>query len=107
MCISTNCVQAGSHVQIFAQFIYCREMIKFLIPQNGNKVLYTLFFVCLQYKSLIVAEKRSKKHGMSQHMGKQTICICEKKDEDQLCSNCTADQRLCFHSIDSTMSPLP
>ena len=23
-------------------------------------------------------------------------CICENKGADQLCSNCTADQRLCF-----------
>ena len=35
-----------------------------------------------------------------------TICICESKDADQLCSNCTADQCLCFRSIDSTMSLL-
>ena len=29
-------------------------------------------------------------------MRKPTICICENKDADQLCSNCTADQRLFF-----------
>ena len=28
--------------------------------------------------------------------------LCENKDEDQLYSNCTADQRLCFHYTDST-----
>ena len=28
---------------------------------------------------------------------------CENKDADQLCSNCTADQRLCFHFTDSTI----
>ena len=33
---------------------------------------------------------------------KPTICICENKDADQLCSNCTADQCLCFHYTDST-----
>ena len=32
-----------------------------------------------------------------------TICICENKDADQLCSNCTADQRLCFRYTDSTI----
>ena len=34
---------------------------------------------------------------------KPTICICENKDADQLCSNCTADQHLCFRHTDSTM----
>ena len=33
---------------------------------------------------------------------KQTICICENKDADQLCSNCTADQCHCFCYIDGT-----
>ena len=37
---------------------------------------------------------------MSRHTRKPTICICEKKDADQLCSNCTADQRLCFRYTD-------
>ena len=32
------------------------------------------------------------------HMRKQRV-----KDADQLCSNCTADQRLCFHYTDSTI----
>ena len=31
---------------------------------------------------------------MSRLMGKPTICICENKGADQLCSNCEADQRL-------------
>ena len=36
-------------------------------------------------------------------MRKPTICICENKDADQLCSNCTADQRLCFRLTDSNI----
>ena len=27
---------------------------------------------------------------------KPTVCICENKGADQLCSNCTADQHLCL-----------
>ena len=38
-------------------------------------------------------------------MRKQTICICENKDADQLRSNCEADQRLCFRYSDSTIPP--
>ena len=45
---------------------------------------------------------------MSRCIRKRTICICENKDADQLCSNCTADyctadQRLCFRYTDSTI----
>ena len=36
-------------------------------------------------------------------MRKQTFCICENKDADQLRSNRESDQRLCFGYIDSTM----
>ena len=38
---------------------------------------------------------------MSGIMRKPTICTCENKDADQLCSNCEADQRLCFRYTDS------
>ena len=45
------------------------------------------------------------------HLGRQTslpvrkptICICENKDADQLCGNCTADQHLCYRHTDSTI----
>ena len=40
-------------------------------------------------------------------MKKTTFCICENKDTDQLCGNRTADQRLCFRYIDSTIPLLP
>ena len=36
-------------------------------------------------------------------MRKTTICICENKGTDQLCSNCEADQCLCFRYMDSTI----
>ena len=40
---------------------------------------------------------------MSRCIRKPTICVCENKGADQLCSNCTADQRLCFRYTDSTI----
>ena len=43
---------------------------------------------------------------MSCCIRKPTICICENNGADQLCSNCTADQRLCFRYTDSTI-PIP
>ena len=35
-------------------------------------------------------------------MRKPAFYLCEKKGTDQLCSNCTADQCLCFRYTDST-----
>ena len=40
---------------------------------------------------------------MSRCVGKPTICIGEKKDADQLFSNCEADQRLSFRYKSSTI----
>ena len=34
------------------------------------------------------------------------FCLCENKGADQLCSDCEADQRLCFRYTDSTISLL-
>ena len=39
-------------------------------------------------------------------MRKPDFCLCVNKGVDQLCSNFTADQRLCFHYSDSTIPPL-
>ena len=36
-------------------------------------------------------------------MRKQTFCICENKDADQLRGNREADQRLCFRYMDSAI----
>ena len=36
-------------------------------------------------------------------MRKPDFRLCENKAADQLCSNCTADQRLCFRYKDSTI----
>ena len=39
-------------------------------------------------------------------MRKPYFCLCVNKGADHLCSNCTADQRLCFRYSDSTISLL-
>ena len=44
---------------------------------------------------------------MSLVMRKPFFCICENKDTDQLRGNSEADQRLCFHYKDSTITLLP
>ena len=40
---------------------------------------------------------------MSRHIRKTTTCIGVNKDADQLCSHCTADQRLCFSYSESSI----
>ena len=40
---------------------------------------------------------------MSLNTSKPDFCLCKNKGADQLCSNCTADQRLCFHYMYSTI----
>ena len=42
-------------------------------------------------------------HKMSHAMRKLDFCLCENKGADHLRSNCEADQRLCFHYMDSTI----
>ena len=44
---------------------------------------------------------------MSRIMRKPDFCLCKNKDADQLCSNCTADQRICFRCSDRTIPLLP
>ena len=52
--------------------------------------------------------KKSTRHlYLSRVVRKPAFCICENKDADQLRGNREADQRLCFHYIDSTISLLP
>ena len=40
---------------------------------------------------------------MSRRIRKLKICMCGNKGAGQLCSNCTADPRLCFRYTDSTI----
>ena len=44
---------------------------------------------------------------LSRVVRKPAFCTCENKDADQLRGNREADQHLCFHYTDSTISLLP
>ena len=58
------------------------------------------------FKAIGVKVRRTmscNRQYMSRVMRKPTFCICENKDTNQLRSNQEADQRLCFHYIDSTI----
>ena len=71
------------------------KMVQFLFPIVANrlKILEDVF-------------SHDKDH-MSCIMRKSDFHICENKGADQLCSNCAADQRLCFRYIDGTILLLP
>ena len=56
----------------------------------------------LSHFSLCLCLLDTQNH-VSLFMRKPAFCICENKDADQLHSNCAADQRLCFHYMDSTI----
>ena len=45
----------------------------------------------------------SNNHQMSHVRRKPDFCLCKNKGADQLCSNGTTDQRLCFRHTDSTI----
>ena len=61
----------------------------------------------LLYRSKMRTLKRRRdKEYVSRIARKPDICQCENKGADQLCSNCTADQPLCFRYKDSTITIL-
>ena len=84
--------------------------------QTHTPVL-VIHVICCHLHNSILSYSLSSFHAyteqekMSRIMRKQTFCICENKDadqlrgnrEDQLRSNREADQRLCFCYIDSTI----
>ena len=58
------------------------------------------------YQGVSFCLKVLHEHEMSRVVRKQDYCLCENKDADQLRSNCEADQRLCFHYTERTISHL-
>ena len=67
---------------------------------NGTYIyIYIYIYMCVLKE---MCNMRFVLH-MGCRIGKLTNCICENKDADQLCSNCKADQRLCFRYSDSTI----
>ena len=59
----------------------------------------------VEYFAVLCGSKTTNKSFDPPH-GKPDYCLYENKRADQLCSNCTADQRLCFRYRESTIPPL-
>ena len=60
----------------------------------------------VRMETWFLCSTRQTGYYMSHAIRKSTFCICENKGTDQLCSNCTADPRLCFRYKDSAIPPL-
>ena len=70
------------------------------VSKINGQLQYMYDLVCiLEYQKKY--EKLYTNTCMSRVMRKPAFCICENKDADQLRSNRTADQHLCFHYIDT------
>ena len=64
-----------------------------------------IIFTAVTYCSrvcVMVINIAAREHT-SRDVRKPDFCICENKDADQLRGNREADQRLCFHHLDSTI----
>ena len=65
------------------------------------------FLIRKQTDCTINVGKTKAQTHMSRVIRKPAFCMCANKDADQLRGNREADQRLCFHYIDSTIPILP
>ena len=86
-------VKKNSHSLVAVGAMGCSSPIMFWAMAFERR--YTILSFC-----------RLKPSHMSRAVRKPAFCICENKDADQLRGDREADQRLCFHYIDSTI-PLP
>ena len=95
--------EAAQMVILIESYFYISEFsLSSLSPSqapNLGVVVYQLKH-CANY-FMTVFESRK------QHLRKPDFCLCKTKGTDQLCSNCTADQCLCFCYMDSRILLLP
>ena len=87
-------------LNLLGNSIVCFLMMQLMCRRNEYKIVIsrqrkpndTDQNVLYLYFSVITYQK--KLDDLSRIMTKLDFCICENKAADQLCSNCTADQRL-------------
>ena len=82
-------------------YLFCNTFVRFMPKQCRHCIIPDLCST-----SRVRLEKEGT-HKMSRAVRKPAFCICENKDADQLRGDREADQRLCFHYIDSTFPLLP
>ena len=81
------------------------EIFKICLKMDKNRTRLLLLNIFLEVVLTDYPPKNAEKdkQQLSRPIGKQTICIGENKDADQLRGNREADQRLCFRYSDSTI----
>ena len=83
----------------------CNSLLSVLLAIKFHSFIACL--ICDYFSHLLQFYDLMCKLQSSRHRGKQITCIGENKSADQLCSNCTADQHLCFRYWDSIIPPPP
>ena len=78
--------------------------LKSLIKQTGDAQDRTCNHLLM--KQVTNPLWRLLAYQLSLAMKKPDFCLCKNKGADQLCSNCEADQQLCFCYTDSTIPRL-
>ena len=97
----SRCLAVRLYIKRFlflvSKFIYTRVVLLIHVCQIWLEPFWYQWTWCKQIHGLICFL------NMSHLVGKQTICIGENKDADQLRGNREADQRLCFRYTDRTI----
>ena len=96
-----ECIDIPKSIQTL-QTLECIRVILFVLSYLSETWDYCSILHSSEFAMPMVMETE-----MSLVMRKQAFCISENKDADQLRSNCTADQHLCFHYTDSIIPLLP
>ena len=82
------------------------NLVKILLLEQNDGTLSFKVNMSATVKYRFAVQANVNVYNMSRVMRKSDFCLCENIGADQLCSNCTADLRLCFRTSDSTISLL-
>ena len=91
-----DCIFIHTFKQLLTIRITCKTNHKAVTKYTNIPI------VIKQYHSISYIRRH-----LSRVVRKPAFCIWENKAADQLRSNCAADQRLCFHYIESTIPLFP
>ena len=88
--------------KLFTETLNHNQSKNQLYQISFETVIY-IYYVNMWYNLAFVYFEFYNYMHLSRVTRKPTFCICENKGADQLCSNCKANQRLCFRYKDSTI----
>ena len=104
-----GCVLIGACALIRTNTVFCKNKQTMAFKR---KIILSVFSVIMLDEAhertlntdIIMGLVRKVRHSQMSHVMRNLgFCLCENKAADQLCSNCIADQGLCFRYTDSTI----